>query len=102
MIFISYRRPEADDHAGRLIDRLQHWFDPDEVFYDKNRNSIDMGDDFPAEIKAGMERAHVVLGNLASTLCAQGDPPMGADAAGIGAGDTAAQRRRANMKPTAT
>ncbi len=73
MIFISYRRPEADDHSGRLTDRLQHWFDPGMIFYDKSRNGIDMVDDFPAEIDAGLERAHVVPGNLASTLQGQGE-----------------------------
>ena len=59
MIFISYRRADAGGHAGRLFDRLRHWFDPEAVFYDLD--SIDMGDIFPARIQGGVEGAAVVL-----------------------------------------
>ena len=33
-IFISYRRGDTGGHAGRLFDRLRHWFDDDDLFYD--------------------------------------------------------------------
>ncbi|MBI2305846.1 MAG: tetratricopeptide repeat protein [Rhodocyclales bacterium] len=61
MIFISYRRSDTDDHAGRLIDRLRHWFDAEAIFYDKQRDSIDIGDTFPAGIDTALDRAAVVL-----------------------------------------
>ncbi len=34
-IFISYRRSDSGGHAGRLFDRLSHWFDADALFYDR-------------------------------------------------------------------
>jgi tetratricopeptide (TPR) repeat protein len=59
MIFVSYRRADAGGHAGRLFDRLAHWFDADALFYDLD--GIDMGDTFPERIEATLERAAVVL-----------------------------------------
>ena len=58
-IFISYRRADAGGHAGRVFDRLRHWFDPEAVFYDLD--GIDIGDTFPARIQGGIEGAAVVL-----------------------------------------
>ncbi len=58
-IFISYRRSDAAGHAGRLFDRLAHWFDGDAVFYDLD--SIDAGDTFPQRLADGIEAAKVVL-----------------------------------------
>lgn len=59
MIFISYRRADTDGHAGRLFDRLSHWFDADALFYDLD--GIDVGDTFPESIKAAINKAAVVL-----------------------------------------
>ncbi|MDP1984472.1 MAG: FxSxx-COOH system tetratricopeptide repeat protein, partial [Sulfuritalea sp.] len=58
-VFISYRRNDAGGHAGRLYDRLRHWFDEDVVFYDFD--GIDMGDSFPVKIEAALDGAAVVL-----------------------------------------
>ncbi len=58
-IFISYRRSDAAGHAGRLFDRLAHWFDHDALFYDLD--SIDAGDTFPRRLVDGIEAAKVVL-----------------------------------------
>lgn len=59
MIFISYRRTDAGGHAGRLFDRLRHWFDAEVIFYDLD--GIDIGDDFPERIKNAVNNAAVVL-----------------------------------------
>ncbi|MGA7178505.1 MAG: tetratricopeptide repeat protein [Thiobacillaceae bacterium] len=59
MIFISYRRADAGGHAGRLFDRLSHWFDADALFYDLD--GIDAGDVFPARIEGAIKNAAVVL-----------------------------------------
>lgn len=58
-IFISYRRSDAGGHAGRLFDRLQHWFDADTLFYDCQ--TIGIGDVFPKRIQSALDRAAVVL-----------------------------------------
>ena len=58
-IFLSYRRADAEGHAGRLWDRLRLWFDPEALFYDQGR--IDSGDVFPEEIKQALDAAKVVL-----------------------------------------
>ena len=58
-IFLSYRRADAEGHAGRLWDRLRLWFDPEALFYDQGR--IDSGDVFPEEIKQALDSARVVL-----------------------------------------
>jgi hypothetical protein len=51
-IFISYRRSDAGGHAGRLCDRLAHWFDAESLFYDQG--SIDSGDHFPGVLAEGL------------------------------------------------
>ena len=58
-IFISYRRADAAGHAGRLHDRLAHWWDKDALFYDLD--SIDSGDVFPQRLADGVAGAKVVL-----------------------------------------
>ena len=58
-IFISYRRSDSGGHAGRLFDRLSHWFDADALFYDLD--GIDAGDTFPASIASALGAAKVVL-----------------------------------------
>jgi len=58
-IFSSYRRSDADGHAGRLYDRLAQWFDVESVFYD--REGIDSGDVFSERLRQGINDAEVVL-----------------------------------------
>ncbi len=59
MIFISYRRADAGGHAGRLFDRLRHWFDAEVIFYDLD--GIDIGEVFPERIEYAVNHAAVVL-----------------------------------------
>jgi hypothetical protein len=58
-IFISYRRSDADGHAGRVYDRLAQRFDDSVLFYD--RQSIDAGDLFPERLDRAVREAAVVL-----------------------------------------
>jgi len=58
-IFISYRRADTGGHAGRLFDRLRHWFDDGEVLFDLD--GIDAGQDFPARLDGAVRAARVVL-----------------------------------------
>ncbi len=58
-IFGSYRRSDAGGHAGRLHDRLRHWYPDDELFFDVN--SIEWGDDFPKAIYDAIRTAKIVL-----------------------------------------
>lgn len=58
-IFISYRRSDAGGHAGRLRDRLAHWFDAESFFYDQG--SIDSGDRFPAVLDDALNGATAML-----------------------------------------
>ncbi|MGK2941164.1 MAG: toll/interleukin-1 receptor domain-containing protein [Immundisolibacter sp.] len=58
-IFISYRRSDAAGYAGRLFDRLRHWFDGENLFYDLD--GIDSGDHFPQRIQTALESATAVL-----------------------------------------
>jgi len=57
-IFISYRRNDAGGHAGRLRDRLAHWFDAESLFYD--RGSIDSGGCFPDALAEGLASARTI------------------------------------------
>ena len=59
MIFISYRRTDTGGHAGRLFDRLRHWFDAEVIFYDLD--GIDIGEVFPERIEHAVNSAAVVL-----------------------------------------
>lgn len=56
---ISYRRTDSDGHAGRIFDRLRHWFDDGVVFYD--RDTIEGGDHFPRDIETAVRGARAVL-----------------------------------------
>ncbi len=58
-LFLSYRRSDSGGHARLLFTSLGHWFDRDALFYDQA--SIDMGDDFPAEIATAVADAKGVL-----------------------------------------
>ena len=58
-IFISYRRSDAGGHAGRLHDRLTHWFDADDLFFDAEH--INPGDLFPQRLADGIDGAKIVL-----------------------------------------
>lgn len=58
-IFISYRRSDADGHAGRVYDRLAQRFDASALFYD--RQNIDAGDVFPERLDSAVRDAAVVL-----------------------------------------
>ncbi|WP_291990648.1 FxSxx-COOH system tetratricopeptide repeat protein [Candidatus Accumulibacter sp. ACC007] len=58
-IFISYRRSDAGGHAGRLRDRLAHWFDAESLFYDQG--NIDSGEHFPKVLDEGLTGATVLL-----------------------------------------
>ena len=58
-IFISYRRSDSAGHAGRLHDRLAHWFDRGELFYDTA--DIQPGDSFPQRLVDGVAQAKIVL-----------------------------------------
>ncbi len=58
-IFVSYRRVDSDGHAGRLIDRLAHWYDADAVFYDKR--NLEGGEAFPERLAREVAQASAVL-----------------------------------------
>ena len=58
-IFISYRRGETDKWVARwLNDRLADSFD---VFFDGQRESIDLGASFPDEIDEALAQCRVVF-----------------------------------------
>lgn len=58
-IFVSYRRSDAAGHAGRLHDRLAHWFDVGSVFYDTA--AIHPGQPFPQRLEDAVAAARVIL-----------------------------------------
>ena len=58
-IFISYRRRDAEGHAGRIFDRLRGRFGDQYVFFDQD--DIEPGDHFPDRIEAAIRSAPVVL-----------------------------------------
>jgi hypothetical protein len=58
-VFISYRRQDAPDLAGRLYDRLEERFGADRVFMDVD--SIEPGLDFRAVISRGVSSCAVLL-----------------------------------------
>ena len=67
-ILVSYRRSDAGGHAGRLHDRLAHWFDADELFFDVEH--INPGDLFPQRLADGIDNAKVVLALIGPALYA--------------------------------
>jgi hypothetical protein len=58
-IFISYRREETAYAAGWLFDRLAERFGADQIF--KDVDSIELGDDFVAEINRAVGSTDVLL-----------------------------------------
>lgn len=60
-IFISYRRGDAAGHSGRLFDRLNQQFDAQNIFYDQNDPSIEIGKDYFKEIELALDSAKVLL-----------------------------------------
>ena len=58
-VFMSYRRADSGGHAGRLFDRLRHWYSGDELFFDVQ--SIGWGDSFPEEIERAICDAKAIL-----------------------------------------
>jgi TIR domain len=58
-IFVSDRRAETRDIAGRLADRLMHRFGDDQVFVDVE--DIEPGVDFVAEIERAVTRCRVLV-----------------------------------------
>jgi hypothetical protein len=58
-IFISYRRGDTQDFAGRLADRLRATPGITEVFIDVD--GIDPGDDFLLRVKAALSQSHAAI-----------------------------------------
>ncbi len=58
-IFMSYRREDNSDAAGRIHDRLAQHFGPGSVYFDID--SIPLGIDFPAHINEHIAGADVTL-----------------------------------------
>lgn len=58
-VFISYRRDDADGHAGRLRDWLARRFGEERVFLDVA--GIDPGEDFVDKLDAELARCDIVL-----------------------------------------
>jgi TIR domain len=58
-IFISYRRSDSQDIAGRIYDRLTQHLNRDEVF--KDVDSIRSGQVFPKVLEGILERCNVIL-----------------------------------------
>jgi TIR domain len=58
-IFVSYRRQESADLAGRLSDRLADRFGEDQVFIDVD--TIELGVDFAEEISRAVAACQVLL-----------------------------------------
>ena len=58
-IFISYRRSDAGGHARYLFHALRESFDAARIFFDLN--TLEAGDDFPAEIETAVRECRVLL-----------------------------------------
>jgi hypothetical protein len=58
-VFISYRREDTPGHAGRLYDRLQQEFGPDNVFIDVD--TLLPGDDFVAAIGDTLNKCDLMI-----------------------------------------
>jgi pterin-4a-carbinolamine dehydratase len=59
LIFVSYRREDSSDAAGRLKETIGHRFGDDFVFMDTS--AIKPGDKWPARLEAALEASRVVL-----------------------------------------
>jgi len=62
-LFLSYRRSDAQGHAGRLYDRLREEFGEAALFYDQQ--SINPGELWSQSIDEGLRAARVVLALIA-------------------------------------
>jgi hypothetical protein len=58
-VFISYRRLDSSQTAGRIFDRLKAEIPEDEIFFDVD--SIPIGVDFNEHIRGSMEKCAVML-----------------------------------------
>jgi hypothetical protein len=58
-IFINYRRGDDPGHTGRLFDRLQDVFDPDQLFLDVD--NIAPGLDFVRVLNERVAQCDIVL-----------------------------------------
>lgn len=58
-VFVSYRRSDSQDVAGRIVDRLAERFSPNDVF--KDVDSIPIGVPFPELLSSALSRTDVVL-----------------------------------------
>lgn len=58
-VFVSYRRSDSQDVAGRIVDRLTYRFSPNDVF--KDVDSIPIGVPFPELLSSALSRTDVVL-----------------------------------------
>ena len=58
-VFLSYRRDDSSDYAGRLHEGLAHEVGADRVFVDVD--SIEPGGDFVRAIEEALDRCHALL-----------------------------------------
>jgi hypothetical protein len=63
-IFVSYRREDSSDAAGRLKETIRHRFGEDFVFTDTS--AIGPGDKWAARLQSALEASRVVLAVIAS------------------------------------
>ncbi len=64
-IFISYRRSDSEDIAGRIYDRLVSDFGKDSIF--KDVEAIPFGEDLHDFISASLDGCQVVLAIIGKT-----------------------------------
>jgi len=70
-IFISYRRGESSDIAGRISDRLRSEFGSESVFFDVD--DIPVGEAFPDRLRAAIVGSDVLLAIIGSDWVSRGD-----------------------------
>ena len=59
IVFINYRRKDAEHVAGRLFDRLERDFAPEQLFFDVD--NIPPGEDFVAYLDKQVDACDVLL-----------------------------------------
>ena len=64
-IFISYRRSDSEDIAGRIYDRLADHFGKDSIFFDVD--AIPFGEDLRDYINTSLDQCQVVLAVIGKT-----------------------------------
>ena len=64
LVFLSYRRADTQDFAGRVYDKICSRYRPHDVFFDVN--AIPFGVDFREYIEQEIEKAKVVIALLGS------------------------------------